>query len=99
MKRLVIATAAILAATLVSGSAFAIPGSDAKSLEAPAATLNVNCGCHHRPHYHYRGSCCSGYYSLYTYVTPCPAGCGCGGCGYGGYTLRCGGFFGGVFGW
>ncbi len=38
MKRLVIATAAILAATLVSGSAFAIPGSDAKSLEAPAAT-------------------------------------------------------------
>ncbi len=34
MKRLVIATAAILAATLVSGSAFAIPGLDYPNVSA-----------------------------------------------------------------
>ncbi len=99
MKKLVVATAAILAATLVSGSAFAIPGTAAKTLEAaPSSAIKVSCGCHHRPHYYHRGSCC-GYYSLYTYVVPCNGGCGCGGCGYGGYTWRCGGFFGGIFGW
>ncbi len=99
MKRLVIATAAILAATLVSGSAFAVPGSTVKSLEAPAATITVSCGCHHRPHYYHRPCC--GYYSLYTYATPCYTGCGCGGCGgWGGCGWgSCGGYFGGFFGW
>jgi hypothetical protein len=91
-----------LAATLVSGSAFAVPGSVAKGLEAPATSVKVSCGCH-RPHYHC-GSACSGYYSLYTYVAPCYGGCACGGCacagcGHGGYTWTCGGFFGGIFGW
>jgi hypothetical protein len=97
MKKLIIATAAILAVTLASGSAFAIPGDAAKTLEAPAATVKVSCRCH-RPRNHCRPPC-SGYYSLYTYVVPCYGGCGCGGCGHGGYTWTCGGFFGGVFGW
>ena len=95
MKKLIIATAAILAATLVSGSAFAIPGGTTKTLEAPAAAVKVNCGRHHRAHRrHYHTQCCGYYYSLYTYTTPC-GGYGCGGWTYGG----CGGFFGGRFGW
>ena len=90
MKKLIIATAAILAATLVSGSAFAIPGGATKTLEASAATVEVNGGRHHRAHRHYHTQCC-GYYSLYSYTTPCG-----GGCGYIGYTYGvCGGFFGG----
>ena len=101
MKKLIIATAAILAATLVSGGAFAIPGGATKTLETPAATVKINCGRHHRAHrHHYHTQCCGyyrccGYYSLYTYTTPCGGGCGCGDRTYGG----CGGFFGGLFGW
>ena len=99
MKKFVIATATLLAATPISGSAFAIPGSAAKTLEAPAATIKVSSGCYHRPHDRCRHSC-NGYYSLYTYVAPCGGGYGgCGGCGHGGYTWICGGFFGGIFGW
>jgi hypothetical protein len=60
----------------------------------------VNCGCH-RPRY-YRPACC-GYYSLYTYATPCGCGCGCGcggGCGYWGSGWGWGGgLLGGIFGW
>jgi hypothetical protein len=94
MKKLIIATAAILAATLVSGSAFAIPWGATKTLEAPAATVKVNGGRHHCAHRHYHTRCC-GYYSLHSYTTPCD-----GGCGYVGYTYGvCGGFFGGRFGW
>jgi hypothetical protein len=42
MKKLVIATAALLAATFVSGSAFAVPGSAAKGLEAPATLVKLS---------------------------------------------------------
>ena len=110
MKKLIIATAAILAATLVSGSAFAVPGGATKTLEASAAIVKVSCRHHHRAHRHrhYHAQCCAyyrccGYYSLYTYTTPC---CNGGGCGYGGWAYGgCGGwgygggFFGGIFGW
>ena len=115
MKKLIIATTAILAATLVSGGAFAIPGGATKTLEAPAATVKVSCRHYHRAHrHHYHAQCCGyhrccGYYSLYTYTTPC---CNGGGCGCGGYYgLRTyggwgtwgwaygGGFYGGLFGW
>ncbi len=103
MKKLMIAAAAILAATLVSGSAFAVPGGATKTLEAPAATVKVSCRRHHRVHtHHYRAPCCGyyrccGYYSLYTYTTPCcHGGYGCGGWAYGGCG---GGYFGGIFGW
>ena len=95
MKKLIIATAAILSATLVSGSAFAVPGGGAKTLETPAANIiKVSCGrC--RPHRNCCRNQCNGYYSLYTYVAPCNGAYGCGGCGHGGYTWICGG----VFGW
>jgi hypothetical protein len=55
--------------------------------------------CHNHRHTRRHSDCCHGYYSLYTYVVPCYGGCGCGGCGNGGYTWRCGSFFGGIFGW
>ena len=59
MKKLIIATAAILAATLASGSAFAIPGGATKTLQAPAAAVKVNCGRHHRAHRrHHHTHCC-----------------------------------------
>jgi hypothetical protein len=84
MQKLTIATAAILAATLGSGSAFAVPGGVAtKTLEAPAAIVNVNTGRHHREHRHQYHTQCCGYYSLHTDTTPC----------------GCGAFFGGRFGW
>jgi len=95
MKKLITATAAILAATLLSGGAFAVPGGAAKGLEGPTAPVKVSC---HRPHDHCRPPC-SGYYSLYTYVVPCYGGFSFSGCGHGGYTWTCGGYFGGVFGW
>ena len=73
MKKLIVACAAIVAATLFSGSAFAIPGAGPAAIQAPSAAVKVSCGCH-RPRY-YRPACC-GYYSLYTYATPCGAGVG-----------------------
>jgi hypothetical protein len=96
MKKHIIATAVILSATLVSGGAFAVPGGAAKTLETPAAnTTKVSCKqC--RPHRNCCRNQCNGYYSLYTYVVPCN---GAYGCGHGGYTCICGGFFGGIFGW
>ncbi len=95
MKSLILATAAILSATLVSGSASAVPGGAATTLETPAAnTIKVSCGrC--RPRRNCCRNQCNGYYSLYTYVAPCNGAYGCGGCGHGGYTWICGG----VFGW
>jgi hypothetical protein len=93
MKKLITATATILAATLVSGSAYAIPRGATKTPEAVAVTVKVNCRRHHRAHCHPYHTRCCGYYSLYTYTTP--LGGSCGGWTYGG----CGGFFGGRFGW
>ena len=96
MKSLILATAAILSATLVSGSASAVPGEAlATTLETPAAnTKKVSCGrC--RPRRNCCRNQCNGYYSLYTYVAPCNGAYRCGGCGHGGYTWICGG----VFGW
>ena len=96
MKKLIVASAAVVAATLFSGNAFAIPGSMARSVEAPAAAVKVSCGCHH-PHHYYRhthtcGCCsCGGYYSLYTYTTPCCGYSACGGCGGGCGGWRLGG--------
>ncbi len=114
MKKLIVAFAAVLAATLISGSAFAMPGSSAKAVYAPSATVKAHYGCA-RPHYHHschRCGSCGGYYtSSYVYATPCGgySGCGCGGCGgcgYSGWSCGCGGgwgwgggFLGGFFGW
>lgn len=93
MKQLILASA-VAAVTLFSGNAFAVSAGASKSIQAPSATVKVSCSCH-RP----RRDCCHGYYSLYTYVVPCYGGCSCGGCGKGGYTVVCGSFLGGVFGW
>lgn len=100
MRKLIVVFAAIVAATLFSGAAFAIPGSGPAAVQAPSAAVKVSCGCYHRPVHHYRRSGCGcsgccGYYSLYTYATPCGCYSGCGGWGWGGGF----GFFGGVFGW
>ena len=71
MKKLILPTAAILAATLVSGMLLPFRRCATTTLEAPAATVKVNRGRHHRAHHrHYYTHCC-GYYSLYTYATPC----------------------------
>jgi hypothetical protein len=40
MKKLIVASAAVVAATLFSGNAFAIPGSMARTVEAPAAAAD-----------------------------------------------------------
>jgi hypothetical protein len=112
MKKLIIALAAIFAATLFSGGAFAVPGGAAKAIEAPVAAVKIHYGCG-RPHHYYHGChrCggCGGYYSnTYVYATPCGgySGCGCGGCGGCGWSCGCGGwggwgggFLGGFFGW
>ena len=98
MKKLVIATGAILAAALLSGGAFATPEYTAKKLSAPASALEVSSRCRRTPSYGCHAPC-RGYYSLYTYVLPCNGGYGCWGCGHGGFTWTCGGFFGGIFGW
>jgi hypothetical protein len=105
MKKLFVASAAIVAATLFSGSANAISVSPAKALDAPAAAVKVHYGCrraHHRPHYR----SCGGYYTTtYAVATPCGgySGCGCGSCGGCGWSCGCGGFgggfLGGFFGW
>ncbi len=99
MKKLIVAFAAIVAATLVSGSAFAISGAGPAIVQAPSAAVKVSGGCYHRPRHHYHrascgcSGCCGGYYSLYTYATPCGCYSGCGGWSWGG------GFFGGILGW
>jgi len=102
MKKLMLASA-IAAVTLFSGNAFAISAGASKTNQAPSATVKVGCGCynpcHDLRHTRCHTDCCHGYYSLYTYVVPCYGGCDCGGCGNGGYTWRCGSFFGGIFGW
>ncbi len=98
MKKLIVASAAVVAAALFPGNAFAIPGGHAKSIEAPGASVKVKYRAH-RPRHCYRAYHCGGYYSTYVYASPCggytyssSGGCGCGG-GWGG------GFFGGIFGW
>ena len=93
MKKLILASAAIAAATVFAGSAFAIPGARPATIRASGDAVKVSCGCY-RPNYRYYGSCC-GYYSLYTYTTPCGCYSGCGGHGW----RLGGGFIGGIFGW
>ncbi len=93
MKKLVVASAAVLAATLFSGNAFAIPGAQVKAVEAPSAAINVNCGCGGCAVHAVRHRCVS-YYTTYTYTYSVPTCGGCG-CGCGGWG---GGFF-GLFGW
>jgi hypothetical protein len=78
MKKLIVAGAAMLAATLVSGSAFAVPGGEAKGLQTSSSAVNVAYGyCRHR-HYYHRGCGCGG---CVRYV-PAYTGCGCGGGGF-----------------
>jgi hypothetical protein len=106
MKKLIAASAAVLAVTLFSGGANAIPASPAKGIEAPRAAVKVHYGCR-RAHYHHRYRSCGGYYTTaYGVTAPCGgySGCGCGGCGGCGWSCGCGGgwgggFLGGFFGW
>ena len=93
MKKLIVAVAAMLAATLLSGNAYAITGSEAKALHAAGSVVKVHCG--HR-HGCYHGGCRGGGCGrLYTYTTryttcgTCGGGGCCGGCGYygGGWSL------------
>ena len=82
MKKLIVAGAAMLAATVFSGNAFAIAGGGAKGLEASSSAVKVACGyCARRRHY--RGCGCG-----VTYV-PTYTSCGCSSC--------CGGSFFGIF--
>ena len=72
MKKLAFA-AAVLAATALSGSAFALSADSAKGLQVSNDAVKA-CYCH-RPvrHYHYRHHCgCAAHYV----VKSC--GCGCG---------------------
>ncbi len=88
MKRLMFAVGAMLAATLLTGNAFALTLSPAKGLHAPDSTVMV----HHCRHAHgCRHSACGGCGGcgcaacgprLYTYSTGCMT---CGACGGGGY--------------
>jgi hypothetical protein len=83
MKRLMLAVGAMLAATLLTGNAFALTLSPAKGLHAPDSTVMV----HHCRHVHgCRHRACGP--RLYTYSARCVTcgtcgGC-CGGCGCGG---------------
>ncbi len=112
MKRLMLAVAAMLAAALLPGNAFAINISPAaKALRTPgSAVVKVHCGCRHRHHGCYHRTC--GGCGLYTYSTrrmtcgTCGGGyystayygpqCGCG-CGSSGCGYYGGGW--GPFGW
>ncbi len=93
MKKLIIAGAAMLAASCISGNAFAVAGSDAKGLQAGSSVTNVACGCYHRHHYRHHA----------THYVPVPvtSSCGCGGFGLGmggcGGGCGCGGGFFGIF--
>ncbi|MGC2631514.1 MAG: hypothetical protein ACLPJW_20305 [Rhodomicrobium sp.] len=87
MKKLIVAVAAMLAATLLSGNAYAVTGSAAKALHASGSVVKVS--CHHAHGCYHRG--CGGCGRLYTYTTryttcgTCGGGAcwgGCGGCGY-----------------
>jgi hypothetical protein len=109
MKKLIATSAAVLAATLFSGSASAIPASPAKVADAPAAAVKAHYGCR-RAHVHHRYRFCGGYYtSTYAVAAPCGgySGCGCGSCGGCGWSCGCGGsgwggvggILGGFFGW
>ncbi len=111
MKKLIVAVAAMLAATLLTGNAYAVMGSEAKALHAAGSVVKVHhChrthGCYHRTH-----GGCNHLYTYTTRYTTCGT-CGGGGC-YGGgsyYGPNCGcgcgcsgcGYYGGgwsLFGW
>jgi hypothetical protein len=91
MKKLIIAVAAMLAATLFSGNAFAFTGGHAKGVQTSNALVKVHHGyCHRRPYryridYGYRPApCCS----CYTCSPCCGAGWGPGwGGGWGGFPV------------
>lgn len=87
MKRLFVAVAAMLAATLLSGNAYAVTGSQAKALHAAGSAVSVHyCGHRHGCYHVGCGGGCGG--RLYTYTTryttcgACGGGGCCGGCGY-----------------
>ncbi len=91
MKKLIIAAAAMLTATLVSGSAFAVTGSGATGVHVDSSTVKVQyCPHRHHVYHHACGGC--GVYTYTVRYTGCGCHtCGCGGCGCGG------GFFGWLF--
>ncbi len=106
MKKLIAGVAAMLAATLLSGNAFAITGSEAKVLHILGSAVKVH-HCRHRHGCYHRA--CDGC-RLYTYTTRytacgiCGGGACWGGCGYYGPQCGCGGcgYYGGgwsPFGW
>jgi hypothetical protein len=84
MNKLILAAAAILAATLFSGSAFAVTEGTAKALHAGSSVVKVHIGCRHRTYHHAR---CGG-----PNYPACARCYGCGGCGLYTYpsAYRCG---------
>ena len=62
MKKLIVAAAAVLMATVFSGNAFAVTGSEAKGLQAASSGIVQvsyrHCSRHYHRHYHACGTCC-----------------------------------------
>ena len=68
MKKLIVASAAMVAVAFLSGQAFANPGGAAKAIEAPSAAVKAAyaCRCHH---YRHHTRCVA--YPLYIPAAPC----------------------------
>jgi hypothetical protein len=88
MKKLIVALAALFAATLISGNAFAFTATQAKGIHASSAVVKVS-SFDARPVRHYRTR---HYYGVRTYCgcyrPTCYTGCGCGDSwGFGGLPI------------
>ncbi len=100
MKKLILAVAALLAATLISGTASAAPAGYAKAFQTSSNAVQVHYGCGRCAHRRGCGGCRAYRYTvqpacgrcggcgLYTYNTPYYTGCGY---GYSNYGCGCGG--------
>lgn len=89
MKKLLVALAALFAATLMSGNAFAFTAGQAKGVQAASAVVKVSSfsgcyGCYRPRRYYYRTCGCYAPAYYYTYNTCGSCYSGCGGWGLGG---------------
>jgi hypothetical protein len=93
MKKLIAAVAAMLAATLFSGNALAVTGSQVKALHVTASAAVKAGYCRHRNHGCYHRACagCGCGAHLYTYTTRYTT---CGTCGGGACWGGCGPYYG-----
>ncbi|MBJ7535049.1 hypothetical protein JDN40_13115 [Rhodomicrobium vannielii ATCC 17100] len=81
MKKLVVAIAALTAATIASGSASALPLATT-GVDASASSAIVKVGCYKR-RVVTTTRCCTTTTTYVTVVNPCGCGCGCNGGGGG----------------